>query len=133
MIGTRMRGLIDRDGVKIILIIRRLYCPKCERIHHELPDCIVPYKRHCAETIEEIVNSGAKAEVPVKDGRSLQRILAWWIAMLPYFLGILNGLSEKHKMWFGNPPAFKTIIRAVVNTNHWNFAYSMSTRSAAVP
>ena len=132
MFGVRQRGLIDRDGVKIVLIIRRLYCPKCECIHHELPDCIVPYKRHCAETIEEIASSGEKAEVPVKDGRSLQRILAWWIAMLPYFLGILNGLAEKHKTRFGDPPAFKEIIRAVVNTNHWDFAYRVSTRSAGV-
>jgi len=132
MSGTRQRGLIDRDGVKINLIIRRLYCPKCERIHHELPDCIVPYKRHCAETIEEIVSSGAKAEGPVKDDRSLQRILAWWFVMLPYFLGVLSGLSEKHKTRFGGSPAFRTIIRAVVNTNHWDFAHKVSTRSAGV-
>jgi hypothetical protein len=133
MIGTRRRGLIDRDGVKIILIIRRLYCAKCERIHHELPDCIVPYKRHCAETIEEIISSGTKAEGPVKESRSLQRILAWWLVMLPYFLGVLTGLAEKHNTQFGDPPAFKTIIRAVVNSNRWNSAHSMSTRSAAVP
>ena len=125
--------MIDRDGVKIILIIRRLYCQKCERIHHELPDCIVPYKRHCAETIEEIASSGAKAEGPVKDSRSLQRILVWWLAMLPYFLGILTGLAEKHNTQFGEVPAFKTIIRAVVNSNHWNFAHLVSTRSGAVP
>jgi len=132
MFGTRQRGLIGSDGGKMILIIRRLYCPKCDRIHHELPDCIVPYKRHCAETLEQIVTNGAKAEVPVTDSRTLQRVLAWWLVMLPYFLGILNGLTAKHKMWFGDPPAFKTIIRAVVNTNHWKFAHSVTTRSAGV-
>jgi hypothetical protein len=131
MFGARLRGLIDSVGTKLKLIIRRLYCPKCDRIHHELPDCIVPYKRHCAGTIEKII-SGTKETGPVTDDRTVQRIIAWWKVMLPYFSGILNGLTQKHGVQFGNPPAFKEIIRAVVGANHWNFKHSVSTCSSAV-
>ncbi|WP_307545897.1 DUF6431 domain-containing protein [Paenibacillus sp. V4I5] len=32
-----------------LLVIRRLHCSQCLKIHHELPDCIVPYKRYESE------------------------------------------------------------------------------------
>ena len=33
-------------------VIRRLYCEKCECIYHELPNCLVPYKRYSTDVIE---------------------------------------------------------------------------------
>ena len=54
--GRRLRGMIDSNGDKTALYIRRLCCHKCNRLHHELPDCLVPYKRHCAQTIEAVIN-----------------------------------------------------------------------------
>ena len=39
-------------GEKLSLYIRRLKCPHCLRIHHELPDFLVPYKRFIAACIE---------------------------------------------------------------------------------
>ncbi|WP_445349419.1 DUF6431 domain-containing protein [Desulforudis sp. DRI-14] len=45
VIGSRKRSCIDSLGDKIVLIIRRLGCVACHRIHHELPDMLVPYKR----------------------------------------------------------------------------------------
>ena len=53
--GRRERKIIDSGGEKVKLVIRRLRCERCKRIHHELPDCIVPYKRHCSETIEAVI------------------------------------------------------------------------------
>ncbi|WP_367618590.1 DUF6431 domain-containing protein [Paenibacillus andongensis] len=38
-----------------MLVVRRLRCSKCRNIHHELPDCIVPYKRYESSCIEEVV------------------------------------------------------------------------------
>jgi hypothetical protein len=55
VIGVRKRKLINAEIDKQTLVIRRLRCKECRVIHHELPDIVVPYKRHCAETIERIV------------------------------------------------------------------------------
>lgn len=34
-------------------MIRRLWCPSCKRIHHELPDFLLPYKRFISACIEK--------------------------------------------------------------------------------
>jgi len=123
--------LLDTAGIKQKLKIRRLKCEKCERIHHELPDCIVPYKLHCAETIENVIE-GKNVDVPC-ERRTIRRVLAWWNIVLPYFLQILKSLSEKHGIRFGEPPAFVEIIRAAVNSNNWIFSNLICTRSAYAP
>ncbi|MGB4509265.1 MAG: DUF6431 domain-containing protein, partial [Syntrophomonadaceae bacterium] len=43
VIGSRPRKCVNSVGERITLIIRRLRCVKCQRIHHELPDMLVPY------------------------------------------------------------------------------------------
>ena len=55
MIGSRPRAVRKPDGVTIFLIIRRLRCCECGRVHHELPDKIVPYKRQDAECVARIL------------------------------------------------------------------------------
>ena len=127
----RLRKVIDSDGSVKGLLIRRLACTSCKRIHHELPDCIVPYKRHCAQTIEQIVN-GKTEGTPCESG-SIRRIQAWWQIMLPYFLNILKSLAEKVQMPFHNPPAFKQLMRAAANANEWAFPNTVCTRSGCVP
>jgi len=124
----RERVFIDSAGRRRVLMIRRLVCLGCKRIHHELPDCIVPYKRHCADTIEAIA-AGQPEGVPC-DGRVIRRIALWWEVMLPYYINILKSLAEKYKMSFHTPPAFREIVRAVVNSNSWMFDHFICTRSA---
>ena len=123
--GYRKRTLIELvDGYeqRIILIIRRLRCEKCNRIHHELPECVVPYKRHCAEIIEKITSGSGKKVFEI---RFISRIMAWWSAVLPYFLNILKTLAQKHGTFYQDTPAFNAIIRAAVNSNNWVFAHSI--------
>jgi len=127
MRGWRARNMIENSGAKVKLKIRRLKCGKCKRIHHELPDCIVPYKRHSAETIENII-SGSSENVPCEN-RTIRRIVYWWKTVLPYFLSILKSLAEKYELKFDEPPLFKEIIQAAVNTNNWIFAESVCTRT----
>ncbi len=43
-------------GGKESLLIRRLYCENCHRLHNELPDCLVPYKHYAAETISGVLD-----------------------------------------------------------------------------
>ena len=61
MIGSRKRAFISSVGERIVLIIRRLKCKACGRVHHELPDILVPYKRYSSESIEAVI--GCKVEV----------------------------------------------------------------------
>ena len=123
VIGIRERKYIDGSGITRILVIRRLRCKNCRVIHHELPDILVPYKRHCAETVEGVVNN--KAESTCCDNRTAIRIKAWWEACRLYFENVLASLSEKYGAVFPRRPAPREIVRAVVNANLW-----IHTRSA---
>jgi len=118
--GLRQRKLKNEAEKWEIYIIRRMYCGKCRRIHHELPDLIVPYKRHCAATIENII--GNKSEETLCDNRTITRILSWWKIVLPYFMNILQSLASKHRTTFPGAPSFKEIVRAAVNSNNWKSA-----------
>ncbi|MCL6611609.1 MAG: DUF6431 domain-containing protein [Peptococcaceae bacterium] len=44
--GSRRRKYVNGTGDTIVLVIRRLRCRNCGRLHHELPDILVPYKRY---------------------------------------------------------------------------------------
>ena len=117
VIGTRERGLIVANGERWILVIRRLRCKGCNAIHHELPEIIVPYKRHCAMTIEKIVSDKSE-DVPCET-RTIHRIRAWWTACVLYFRSVLASLREKYGVEFSEEPALKEIVRAVVNAHLW--------------
>jgi hypothetical protein len=123
VIGSRRRGIVNSAGEKQILIIRRLRCESCQTIHHELPDIIIPYKRHCAESVEKII--AGDATTVYCDGSTARRIRAWWAACYLYFESVLASLKEKYGTGFSNPPAPKEIVRAVVNAHLW-----IHTRSA---
>jgi len=115
MRATRQRVWWKGEEDKEILLIRRLYCDKCERIHHELPDCLVPYKRYGADIIENIANGQAAEDAPCPEG-AVRRLREWWAAVKLYFLHILLTLTEKFGVSFGSPPAFRETVRAVANS-----------------
>jgi len=123
VIGTRERKYIKGDGIKEILIIRRLRCKECLVIHHELPDILIPYKRHCAGTVENIIR-GDTVDVCCEE-RTIRRIRAWWAACRLYFESVLASLREKYDAVFSPNPAPKEIVRAVVNANLWAHTRSM--------
>ena len=125
VIGTRERKSTKSDGTKEIFVIRRLRCKGCRVIHHELPDILIPYKRHCAETVENIVND--KIDDVCCDNRTIARIKAWWDTCRLYFENVLASLSEKYDVEFPLRHAPRETIRAVVNANLW-----IHTRSACL-
>ena len=47
----------------MVLSIRRLRCADCKRIHHELPDILVPYKHHVRESIETTITAETQMSV----------------------------------------------------------------------
>lgn len=123
VIGIRSRIVINTGGDKEKLIIRRLRCKICLKIHHELPDCVIPYKRHCAETIEIII-SGDNATACC-DFVTEHRIRSWWATISLYFEKALASLRVKYVIEFSSDPTPSEIVRAIVNSNLW-----VHTRSA---
>lgn len=112
-----MRGLIESDGVKSRLKVQRHYCKACDSWHRELPDTIIPYKRHCRETIELIIN-GEEA-VTYTEIETAKRILEWWALMVAYILGALPAVEAKHGVAITAKDKLAKIVRALVNTNLW--------------
>jgi len=144
VIGSRHRGCIKDTGEKMDLIIRRLNCVNCHRIHHELPDILVPYKRHRRESLEAVLSEDIKLTVPA-DESTIIRWRSWFQAMFNYFLGCLVSIairygkesveeasclpeSKLQRIWHhvGDAPGWLArLVRPIVNLNLW-----VHTRSA---
>lgn len=54
----KLRVYKEAGGKKSWFAINRLKCTneKCRRLHHELPDCMFPYKHYGTEIIEDVVD-----------------------------------------------------------------------------
>lgn len=93
VIGSRSRGVIEYSGEKKALIIRRLRCQGCGRVHHELPDIIVPYKRYSSEARELIVSSShvGKDTYPCEHSTAT-RIKIWFFLLSEYIKNTLTSL-----------------------------------------
>ena len=138
VIGSRKRGVQKGDGDKIILIIRRLRCLGCQRIHHELPDMLVPYKRYSSAIIEAIVDETTD-EVTCEDS-SIYRIKRWFREISRYIAGCLGSIASQRglDLEVKNCPVFQRIkayvgeetrwlsraVRTIVNTNNWRHTRS---------
>lgn len=53
---SKRRKVKNEVGESFIFSLRRFYCGNCQRIHLEIPDCIVPYKQYSRQAIDNIVN-----------------------------------------------------------------------------
>ena len=127
VIGSRKRVLSIRSDKKT-LIIRRLRCENCKTVHHELPDVVVPYKRHSRKTIETVIkNNNTSTRSSCSEGTA-RRIRTWWQSVYIYFQGILTSLSMKYNVAFSGCMLLREIVRAAVNANLWPH-----TRSAFLP
>lgn len=138
--GSRKRILRESDGQKSILIIRRLKCEHCKRIHHELPDSIVPYKRYSADAIEEILAEKKEEIYPCETSTAL-RLRCWFSLLREYFEMALSAIRYRHmedkEIWqrlsvltpltpTDQPVGWlRNIVRILVNSGFW-----LQTRSA---
>jgi hypothetical protein len=125
VIGSRSRMILGSVGTPMTIIIRRLRCKECGKIHHELPDIVVPYKRYGAETIEKIIG-GETRGVAIEES-TLRRVRHWWRSCHLYFVSVLASLEWKYGVEF-EKSAPRDIVRAIVNSNLW-----VHTRSAFSP
>ena len=127
----RLRGVKNEFGEKDVYSLRRLRCESCGKIHTELPDFIVPYKRHCAATIERAAHGELDAilmDNPNFEPSTFGKMYTWWQIVSPYFLNVLSGLELKIGEAL-DKTGFMAIIRAVVNSHNWIFTRSVLTPS----
>ena len=139
VIGSRKRKALQGDGEALILVIRRLRCMNCRRIHHELPDMLVPYKRYCGAVIEVILDDSA-TEVCCENS-TIARIKSWFGGVSEYIAGCLTAIAARldlEKALRSGPACLRIkalvgeatgwlarTVRTMVNTNNW-----VHTRSA---
>jgi hypothetical protein len=93
VIGSRNRKYINEAGEKVVLRIRRLRCCACSRIHHELPDILVPYKRYDSSSIEAVVIDDSSSMVVSADESTLRRWKTWFKELVWYIIGCLQSIS----------------------------------------
>ena len=76
VIGSRSRTRRTAAGERHVLVIRRLQCTACHRIHHALPPCLVPYKRYDVDSWAAVAAHGRAAAVAIDEG-TLRRWGQW--------------------------------------------------------
>lgn len=109
------------------------------KIHHELPDCIVPYKRYESACVEQVVTEPESVSTAAADDATLRRWKHWFYEQIPYLLGVLTSIairfhqdpvempsvpsqSAHHRIghYVGDAPGWLArIVRPVVNSNLW--------------
>lgn len=139
----RGRKYRDSNGDWKFLVIRRLRCgnPRCRRIHAELPDFLVPYKRYQVSAIESVLTGTAQV-APLEES-TRQRWRLWYRLLRDHLLGVAASvrrhLQETARTLLAspNPSPITTpsldglklteLVRLTVNTGNW-----ITTRSAMV-
>jgi hypothetical protein len=71
-----------------------LRCTGCRRIHHELPEIFVPYKRYEAESIESVLSEGQSSDVATDDS-TLYRWQKWFVQIGAYWSGCLQSIASR--------------------------------------
>jgi len=147
VIGSRRRKYLTSQSLPQVVVIRRLRCCHCGRIHHELPDILVPYKRYSCEAIEPVVADESSLSVAV-DESTIMRWRQWFAERAEHFAGCLESirvrfghgsvegpsdlsLSMLQRIWHyvGDAPNWLArVVRSVTNINQW-----VHTRSAFCP
>ncbi|WP_232463427.1 DUF6431 domain-containing protein [Tumebacillus avium] len=98
VIGSRSRIGRKPTSERVTYIIRRLRCKGCGKIHHELPDLLVPYKRYEAECLEAVLSQAQTPDVAA-DESTLYRWHIWFKACWQYWVNCLSTIAART----GNP------------------------------
>lgn len=61
------------------LLVRRLWCPKCRKLHVELPDCLVPHKHYDAEVISGVIEGVVTPDDLDSEDRPCAMTMRRWI------------------------------------------------------
>lgn len=139
----RDRKCRDENGDWRVLVIRRLRCknPRCRRIHVELPDFLVPYKRYQVGVIAAVL--GGTARIAPLEESTRQRWRVWYGRLRNHLLGVAASvqrqLQEAAQTLLASPTLeaitspnpdmlnLADLVRLAVNSGNW-----ITTRSAMV-
>jgi len=128
---------MEYSGEKKMLIIRRLRCSECNRIHHELPDVIVPYKRYNSEAIENILSVKPEhADDCPCELSTAKRLKLWFFLLRKYYEDVMESIKALQDydeeivslislllplQNYRTFPAgwMKILVRLLVNSNRW--------------
>lgn len=136
--GIRNRIVINSAGVVFSLVIRRLWCCDCHRIHHELPSILIPYKRYSCAAIQSVIDASFQHTNigVVADNKTIRNWITWFTEFSSYFKSCLISLKEQHRVdnlisilpfsRLDKPKKWLSfLVRSIVNSNMW-----VSTRSS---
>lgn len=97
VIGSRLRMGRIETGEKNVYSIRRFRCQQCRKIHHELPDLLVPYKRYEASVIEGCLE-GYEPVVLEVDELTVSRWISWFSIMVEYWIQVIISLLIQRQL-----------------------------------
>lgn len=137
IIGSRKRIWKQSSGETQWIHIRRKRCSLCEKIHHELPNVLVPFKHYDAASIEAVTTASEYLDVAV-DESTIHRWRTWIMAWVTYAAAILESLSIRYNIAKAAPcttsisvlrPLVRFVgtaagwlaraVRPIVNSNEW--------------
>ena len=132
-----------KTGEAKVLVVRRLQCINCMKIHHELPDILIPYKRYESSCIETVIDNVDNIDVAADDS-TIYRLKSWFYCLLNYLVNCIQAILAQYKYdlsWSSetelNPLKklkcytgdavgwLSRIVKPIVNSNLW-----VQTRSA---
>lgn len=140
----RDRKCRDGNGDQKVLVIRRLRCcnQDCRRIHAELPEYLVPYKRYAVEVIAAVLTG--TAVIAPNEEATRRRWRTWYKQIRDHLLCVATSvnriLQETARVLLASPSirapysiplltdfSLAELVRLAVNTGNW-----ITTRSAIV-
>jgi hypothetical protein len=93
----RYRISKDYSGEKKWLVIRRLKCSSCNRLHNELPDYLTPYKHYKTEVIENVLDGVSTPYDESTEDYPCESTMKRWNIWLEYnrfkIEGVMRGRS----------------------------------------
>ncbi|WP_236620369.1 DUF6431 domain-containing protein [Sporolactobacillus laevolacticus] len=120
VIGSRLRKYIEDSGKCVSLRIRRLCCGTCSKIHHELPDLLLPYKRYESCCFEKAISQPNKNDVAT-DNSTLFRWNRWFLEFIDYWLACLHSIALRFQQMDLAPVApssVESLTLSCLNLNH---------------
>ena len=127
----KTRKMNTRSSGITVLLLRRLRCRHCKKLHTELPDFLVPYKRYSRECIEDVLAQSRAGEPD--DERTRSKIRRWYRQIRSYLDGIWKRLVTQT---FASPkkiPNFLEMVTAAVNSGFWTTHPNGPVRTAIKP
>ena len=75
---TVARGIRKEYGISTYISVRRLRCTGCNRVHRELPDTVIPYKRYERRVIFGLVlGTLQKTTIEFMDYPAMITLIRW--------------------------------------------------------